>query len=231
MINLKKLSLTTAILILISGVAVTTAQTQSQLILTWQAYNYYPSDYPGKAAATPNSQLLISAEMLANNRFVNLNDATVTWYVDNKFFQRGLGLKQIVLNSSKLTGDRYLIRVAIQRNGEILEETTIIPLRSPQVIIDSSFPNNTVSGGRTITFQAVPYFFDIQSLGNLTFSWRINDQLTPQYNQNQVEVAVENPDFDDPRNLLNVNVTVRNTVNTLEFAEGGLKLLVERTLP
>src|SRR3989338_7418753 len=100
----------------------------AQIILTWQANNFYPADYQGKPLATPNSRITVALEILKNNKFLNLNQANVFWLLDDKPIDNGRGLKEIGFVVKKQEGDNHVVRVTVQLENQKLESLIRIPI-------------------------------------------------------------------------------------------------------
>lgn len=194
------------------------AQTPSQVILTWQAQNFYPADFAGKAPATPNTLVAVSAEVLKDNKFVDLSAANFFWYVDENLIAKGLGRKETKFPVGKLTGDSYFVRVVINTGEQKIESAITIPIRSQEVVIETDLPENRVKAGSEITLKALPYFFNIDSLEDLVFSWTVNDQKQKVEGNNTLSVNVGTPYAESQQNL-NLRLLLQNKKSAFEFAQ------------
>ena len=103
------------------------SQENTQILLTWQANNFYPADYQGKPLATPNSRITVALEILKNNKFLNLNQANVFWLLDDKPIDNGRGLKEIGFVVKKQEGDNHVVRVTVQLENQKLESLILVP--------------------------------------------------------------------------------------------------------
>ncbi|MCP6720114.1 MAG: hypothetical protein KJI72_02180 [Patescibacteria group bacterium] len=206
----------------------TDAQTPGQVILTWQANNFYPADYTGKALATPNTPVTISAEVLRDGKLVNLSEGTFTWYVDEKFLNRAQGLKEIFFAVKKSAGDSHFIRVAIQLGNSFFESSIRIPVSKQIVVLESPYSNNLVRAGSQAVLQAIPYFFNIPSFQDLTFSWQINnDERKGSGNDNQLVLNIGTPQTPD-QDVIRITTLVQNKNNPLEFSNERIQLTIIR---
>ncbi|MFB6212788.1 MAG: hypothetical protein ABEI53_03180, partial [Candidatus Magasanikbacteria bacterium] len=97
------------------------AQKNSKLVLTWKALNFYPSDYRGKAKATEQSDILVSATYLKNGSFVQNENIEYRWFVDGNLYKKGVDLKEIKVDMSNFEGSSQFIRVEAIKNGETIE--------------------------------------------------------------------------------------------------------------
>jgi len=223
--------LTTIVVLLVVGLlmvvsywsSVAGAQSPAQVILTWQAHNFYPANYAGKALATPNTLVKISAEILQNNKLLDLSNDTFLWYVDEKLLTRGRGLKETSFTIKKLAGDSHFVRVAIEREEGVSESSTRIPVSKHRIVIESPYPNNLVETGNKILLQAIPYFFNISSLQDLEFFWQVNEEEVRGGSDNQLTINIGTSQTKS-QNIVQVAGSARNTKNPLEFSSDRIRL-------
>lgn len=225
---MKKINYTFLTLVLLSGFLFMTkvpAQINTQTILTWQADNFYPANYEGKAQATPNTPVSVSAEIFAENKLLDSSQANFIWYVDEKFAKEGVGAKEIVFTVTKSEGDSHFIRVVIKQNDKLLEASTRIPISKPLVAIDAPRPNQLIPAGSQVLLQAIPYFFNINTLQDLNFSWQINNQIQKGANGNRLILKIGAPQTPS-QNAVEITVSAQNKSNLSEFAKKNIKLLI-----
>lgn len=216
------------LLVVSYGLSITGAQTPGQVILTWQANNFYPADYAGKALATPNTPVTISAEILRDGKLIDLSKGTFTWYVDEKLLSRAQGLKEILFTVKKSVGDSHFIRVTIKSGNDLFESSVRIPISRQTVVLESPYPNHLVRAGSQAVLQAMPYFFNIPSLQDLTFSWQINnDKQKGSGSDNQLILNIGTPQTPN-QDVIRITTLVRNKNNPLEFANEGIQLIITR---
>ncbi len=178
------------------GASFVHAQGPLQLALTWQADNSYPSDYPLKADATGNTPVTVSLAGLRDGKFADLSQTNIAWWRDGSYFGGGIGMTSIVFNVEwryKRPGTSYLVRAIATYNGTRIDTAISIPVAAQRVVLQTPYLNNQVPKGSIVTVTAVPYFFNIGGLGDLTFQWTINGQLQPaQTGQNVATVTIAN---------------------------------------
>lgn len=204
------------------------AQTPAQVILTWQANNFYPADYTGKALATPNTPVTVSVEVLHDGKLIDLSDGTFTWYVDEKLLSRTQGLKEILFTVKKSVEDSHFIRVTIQSGNDLFESSIRIPVSKQIVVLESPYPNHLVRAGSQVVLQAMPYFFNMPSFQDLTFSWQINNgEQRRSGNDNQLVLNVGTPQTPN-QDIIRITTLVQNKNNPLEFANEGIRLTIIR---
>lgn len=200
------------------------AQTPARVIFTWQANNFYPADFRGKALATPNTPVVVAVEVLRNGKFVDLSRATFTWYVDEKLLSRAEGLKEIVFTVKKMVGDSYFVRVNIQSENDVFEGSIRIPVSKPVVVLETPYPNQIVSAGSEAALEAIPYFFNVASFENFIFSWAIDNGPTKESgSDNRLVLNIGNA---PPGNSIQITSAVRNRNNLLEFATTRTRLII-----
>jgi len=214
--------LVTSYQLLITGAG---AQTPSQVILTWQAQNFYPADFVGKAAATPNTPVTVSAEVIKDNKFIDVSAAKFFWYVDEDLIAQGIGLKEIKFTVGKLAGDSYFVRLTINAGQEKIESSVTIPISGQEVVIETGLPENRVKAESEISLKALPYFFNIDSLEDLVFSWTVNDQKQKVESGNTLSVKVGTPYTESQRNL-NLGLLLQDKKSAIEFAQNRKKIYI-----
>ena len=141
------------------------AQNSSQVLLTWEARNYVPSSYSGKNLATPGTDVVLSSELLQGDRIRDSRQAFYRWFVDGDLFQKGAGLKEIVLPIKKRSGDSYSVRAEVFLGDDEFSGVIQVPVSDPEIIISRV-------GDRSL--RVLPYFFPISSPRELRVDWEIN---------------------------------------------------------
>ncbi len=200
------------------------AQAPAQVILTWQANNFYPAGFSGKALATPNTPITVSAEVLRNGRLVDLEEASFIWYVDEKLASRGDGLKEITFTVNKSSGDSHFVRVYIESGTQVFENSTRIPVSSPRVVLKAPHPNQIIRTGSKPEVTAVPYFFNVSNFQNLNFFWQIDTgKIRESGNDNRLILNIGEA---RPGQTIQITGTARNINNILEAATSRVRLII-----
>ncbi len=195
----------------------------TQIILTWQANNFYPADYRGKAMATQGTPVTVSAEIFINNKPIDLSQAVFTWYVDDEIKNSGQNLKEITFAAEKPEGDSHFVRVTVKVGGRDLETSIRIPVSKHLIILETPYPDQLVRTEIKTQIQALPYFFNISSLADLNFSWQVNEKNLETGNDNRLILNLGEPKTNEQREI-QIHVSVQNQRNQLEFAEMRTKL-------
>ncbi|MFH0712269.1 MAG: hypothetical protein V2A55_00190 [Candidatus Jorgensenbacteria bacterium] len=207
--------------LLVTGAA---AQTSAQVIMTWQADNFYPADFGGKAPATPGTPLTVSAEVLRSGKLTDLSGASFTWYVDEKLKGRGDGLKEIAFSASESVGDSHFVRVGIQLEDEIFENSIRIPVSSPMVVLESPYLNQLVKSGNKIEVTAVPYFFNVDAFRDLNFFWQVNNGgIQKSGNDNLLLLNIGQAPAGQ---TIQITGTARNVSDFFETATSRIRLVI-----
>lgn len=200
-----------------------TAAPKTETILTWQANNYYPADYAGKAYATPNTPISVALELLINKKLQDLSSAEFIWYVDQEFLNSGKGLKETSFVVSRDDGQELFVRVVMQFNGERYETSTRVPVKPHTVVIDSPYPNQVVKSDSRLLFEIIPYFFNVISLSDLTFFWDVNGKKDQSDGNNQLAINIG---ASDSEKAILVSGTAQNKKKLLEFSNDKKRLVV-----
>lgn len=171
------LSISLLVLALIPLSNVHSQEVDSELIITWQAQNFYPSDYQGKANIAEDNSVLISAMGTLDNQVIDLSNAEFSWYIDNNLYENSVGASEIIFDADKNSGNSYFIRVVVRSENVNFEKSFNISVREQEVVIENNSPSNSLSQNEEIILKSTPYFFNISSIDNLSFFWEINGIL------------------------------------------------------
>ncbi len=211
----------TLVFIPLKSVAQTTV---NPLIITWQANNYFPADYNGKALVTPNTLVIASAELVQNGKLADITGADIRWYVGNELAASGAGFKTLSFSAQQRPTGYQALRVSIKSGNSSFENSIQIPISQPNVVISIPSLGKTAKAGSQITLQAIPFFFNADSLRYLTFDWQINNRrVTGEGNKVTVKVGTPQSVY---QNSIPVSVTVQNSDNPYEFNKGFIMLSI-----
>ncbi|PIR06221.1 hypothetical protein COY65_02230 [Candidatus Jorgensenbacteria bacterium CG_4_10_14_0_8_um_filter_39_13] len=216
---MKKKILTFIIIIISLGLLVQakaqTSEPSTQVILTWQANNYFPADYPLKALATPMTPILVSAELIKDNKIIDISKADFLWYVNNKYFNRGIGLKEILINVPVNWLGPYLVRTEIQLEQNNYGNSVSVNIAEPQVIIDYPSPIKTFKEGEQIVLRSVPYFFNANNFQDFNFFWKINLHFQKELNNQNPVILTVSKDWANTDNSFRIGAGVENKTSPL----------------
>lgn len=228
--DFKRLNYSLSLIITLGLLAISISQAQGpqgQIIITWQADNFYPADYKGKALAVNQNTVTVAAELLKNQKLQDLSKAAITWFLDDDFLNSGTNLKETTFRITKTKGDSHFVRAVVSLGAEEFEGTISIPVFGPIVVIENPNPYLLVQGETQLSLRAVPYFFNITGLNDLTLRWRINNGQ-PIYKSgfdNEIVLNIGSPQ-QGASNKINVAVFAQNQKNLLETNQAVINLEV-----
>lgn len=168
-----------AISILAASIALLAGGARAQtaapyLIVTWRAHNFYPSDFAGKALPTPGTTVTTALGVVSGGQPLDLSQAKITWFLDEEFLEEGKGLQETRFVARESSRGYQLVRVSIMNDRGTFEGAVTVPVVAPQVVIEFPSFQGMARVGDEITARAVPYFFNVRSLGELSFAWQVN---------------------------------------------------------
>ncbi len=162
--------------LLVVAVKTSTAQTYNS-IMTWQTDSFYPADYKGKAPAVFDSTVSVSLTILEDGMVADTSSSEIIWYLDNKFFKKGIGLTEVSFVINKTKGGEHFLRAMVSMPEESLEKSVTIPVKSRELVINNPHPSNLIKLGEEVVLEAIPYFFNVTSLNYLSFFWSVDNVL------------------------------------------------------
>ncbi|MEK7512828.1 MAG: hypothetical protein AAB601_01375, partial [Patescibacteria group bacterium] len=132
----------------------------------------------------------MAVEALKDGRLVNLSRATIFWYLDNKLISRGEGLKETLFSATRQAGDTHTVRVVAQLpEEERLEASFQVPAGERRLAIGGVSRGAALAPGGQVALEALPYFFNIASVADLTFFWSIGGARQPGITGNTVTMT------------------------------------------
>ncbi len=201
----------------------TSAQSISQPIITWQANNFFPSDYAGKDLPSPGTRVTLSLALLRGGKLIDLSGTTIHWYVDGNIISNSSAPTTLFV-VKKPAGDSVFIRTVVEFDGVSLENSTRIPVVAPSLVVPILYPGNLVPSNSDLYLKALPFFFNISSINDIGFSWKIGDRDIPQTSENGLVVKVGAP-AESQKNIL-VSAFGQNNKNPLEVAKELIQLKI-----
>lgn len=199
---------------------------QREIILSWRALNFFPANFEGKALASPFSPILVGVEVVENGKFVDVSKDQILWRLDNKFLQSGIGLKEVIFRTQKNNGDFHIVQVSIGKNGDGGEESMLIPVSSQAIVVELPYQGNSIAPDVENTIKAIPYFFNIQTLNELSFFWQINSIKKGGNSNNTLILKTGVPQVKS-QNIIEITASAQNNENPLEFAKTKVWLNVK----
>ncbi len=168
--KITKLIITAIFLAVIFKLPVGSAQSSPVFWITWTTDSYAPNSYEGKILPANSANVSVSFELFENGKPLNLSNQEVRWFMNNVIAAKGVGLKTFAFAPG---GAKPAIRVELPsfRGGASLAKSISIPIADPEIIINM---DNAPSAGKSINLRALPYFFNIKNITDLSFNWKIN---------------------------------------------------------
>jgi hypothetical protein len=192
-------------------------------VVTWQAGTYYPADFQGKGLAVNGSTVTASVNVIKSQKLQDPSGATIVWYLDGDFFKQGQGLSQISFTVSKSRGDSHSLRADIQTKDGAISVAASVPISSPKTVIVAPYPGGIIGTGAA-NIEAIPYFFNVKSFGNLSFSWLIGGKEASGGSDNKLALDLSASD----NGIFPVTARISNKNNQIESADGKINLFVSK---
>ncbi len=182
-------------------------------IITWRAVNYHEGSFLGKSPATPGSIVRVSLSSIRNGKLYDFSQVPVSFFVDDVFFSKGNGLREISFPVTERVGGTHDVSVRMDVAGSFYSSRIQIPVASPKVLVK----NPEGISNNSLTFSALPYFFSVRSLEELLFTWSVDSVPYSGGGSNQLVIKLPSPI--PYSQLLRVEVSVTNPKSLLEFAK------------
>jgi len=159
--------------VLVGGQKVTenTVSVQSfNVALVWKTDTFVPPEYGGKALPTAGSRVTVSA--LPEIRNENPDDLLYSWYLDGESQVRSVGGEQdftfVVAQTSGSVP--VMVDVATPTGSLRIRKAITIPVVKPSVVLQPADAVSVARGAKT-TVEALPYYFHIVTLNQLSYDW------------------------------------------------------------
>jgi len=149
------------------------AQFTPQFLVSWNSQSYTPNWYNGKIGATYGSSVNISFELIVGGKVADISKTGIRWYKNDKLVKNennGLGIKNYSFINNTYGEDDIEIRISIpDYKGNTLDKIIKIPVKSPEVILDTKrFDRKLSKGVNPITLW--PFFFNVIDNRELSFN-------------------------------------------------------------
>jgi hypothetical protein len=201
--------------------------------ILWEALTYTPQGYKGKALATSESLIRITAvphfpESVSPSKLI------YDWSVDfkNKPDVSGLGKRTFLLKSAQVFQENKIsVSVSNYDRSVIAKKNISIKISQPKIIF---YEENPLEGTRfnqvlqkdfqmasdTINIRAEPFFFSTINLKNLLYEWAMNNQkILPETFSNILSLA-----RGEQSGKSAIGLKISNPINIMQFAENSLQI-------
>lgn len=170
------LSLLILSFVLISTPVFAQTTTEPTAIITWQTNTYIPAWYGGKALPTKGSKIDLAVMLIDSGKVIDVSSKKINWYVNEALISSGVGATSATFLTDATLDKNYSIRASIQGyNLKNIEGKTGIRTTAPKLTLRQSLLDTTH------VIQAIPFFFNTQTLAGLTLNWILNGAtLEPQ---------------------------------------------------
>jgi hypothetical protein len=191
----------------------TTARAQSispEFLVTWKAAGtYIPSFYQDKALPTYGSNITASLELVSGGKILNLKQQTIYWYLNDTLIGGGTGIQKVTFPPFGEPPTLLTLKVELPSyNGNFLVHAIQIPMIQPEAVIYAPYPGGDVSES-PVTLKALPYFFNVSSPDNLSFSWSVNGQAGSNA-ENPDEAQINLPANTPAGTIFAASLTIQN---------------------
>lgn len=153
------------------------AQPAPVFMVTWQAESFIPAEFEGRAIPTNRTSVEVAMNLVENKKIVNLSGTEIKWFVNDKRVLRGNGAQLMHFQVDEFTNRAQGVRIEIpDHKGIKLEKTILIPLATPELVVQTFRIGDKIGAGETITLKAMPYFFNTATIQDLSFNWLVNNK-------------------------------------------------------
>jgi hypothetical protein len=211
------------------------AQTpEPKFLVTWRARSYVPSQYKGKTLPTLGSQITVAFDAINQGKVVDLSKRTIKWYLGENILGSGKGMQTITVLAPFDNYGTMSLTIELSSctdydcKNKLLPDSMIIksldiPIVEPEAVIEAPFPGGVFSSYLP-QVKGIPYFFNISSPSQLTFTWNVNGE-TPQNAEDPSNLTISLNQDVQPGSTVDVGLTLRNPNNVLTFAEAESTLI------
>ena len=197
--------------------------------ILWEAKNYTPLGYKGKALPVSGSLIKVTAVPYFPGSSSGL---VYEWQIDYKNFPdvSGTGKNSFVFKSADIYNKNKIgLTVSNYDKSIVAKKSVEIEIRAPKVVFYEESPlegpkyNRVLVGDiqmaqDEIIVRAEPYFFSIKDLAKLSYEWLMNEEkVIPEEFPNILSLRKgESPG----RSLINIKAS--NPLNILQYADSSL---------
>jgi hypothetical protein len=220
-----------AIIVYLAVFSTASAQSVSasqDFMVSWKSANYVPEWYSGKSLPIAGSSVQINFELINSGKPADLSQNAVRWYVNEDLARNesdGLGIKSLTVAVPQNSGGEMTIRVSIADYDEdsVLEKTIVIPVSKPEAVINSPYSGNKIGSGLS-SFELIPFFFNVDSLNELSFEWLANEASSQpfEYDLRKLDLNIDSQALSGFE--VKLGAIVRSQLNQFESANSAIML-------
>ncbi len=203
-----------------------TAKAATEFLTSWKANTFVNAAYTGKILPTRGSQVTLAFELLDNDKIADISKNEVAWFRGGSKFDSGLGKRKTTLTLPTLNNNEsVIVKIIVRQNkGANIEKFVIIPIASPEVVINSPYPLNIISAGLS-SFAPMFYFWNTDKTSNLLVSWTNGNEETQELAGNSV-LQLSIP-AGVAKTQLRLAATAKNPEREFENANDSINLIVK----
>lgn len=202
-------------------------KTSPEIIITWQApQSYSPGFFRGKTLAAKESKILADLLVIENAKIVDLSNVEVRWFLNGRLINSGLGLDEIEFFLDPLSLRHNDLSVTLrQYKGEDFSKSINIP-QSPPTLVFEELSLNNIQNKAAIELVIHPFFFNIQSIDELSFTWNINKEVFESFGLTGSKFPVNLSPLNSG-DLLNLSVEAKKISDPLERSAFSAKYTIQ----
>ncbi len=166
--------------------AATSAASAENFLLAWTTNSFVPDEFAGRALPTRGSYVKVVA-LPTKKLSANPDALYYRWLLDGNVmgWASGVGKSSFRFKVTKWTNDTHTIESQILNGAEgqiVFSRTLNLTVVAPSITLKEPSNDYAISDtyslrtGRDLLLTATPFFFHAQSLADLNFAWKIDDQ-------------------------------------------------------
>ncbi len=207
------------------------------LDILWEADNYTPPSYRGKALLSSESRIKITAfpEFIYNGEKISPSNLIYDWEINSKkkIDMSGYGKRTISYKLSSLSREENIKVTVSSSNKTIVAEKTIkLATTAPKIVFyqenllegpqyNVAFNKETDLSGDGVSVRAEPYFFSNSHLKQLTYQWKMNNKAIESGEKNNV-IDFRRDSGESGSALIILDI--QNPISILQSAINNLKI-------
>jgi len=174
--------------------------------LYWSTNTYTPLNYQGRKLPTKGSWVSVFADLkISGENPINLK---YSWFLDGIFQENksGYGKDSLDFMARRTNGLSHNVLLKIFNNSRsfVIERSIEIPIAKSEIFLYETYRGSYFSdqinekyyipSNETISFIALPYFFDVKKITDLNFKWTIPGQEpinASGYNANILKLTIK----------------------------------------
>jgi len=216
----------------------TTVIVGNDIDFLWEAQTYVPYWYKGKALPSIGSQIKLIAipHLFLNGSELSGNSLNYEWHVDyvKDTLRSGLGKDFFVFRLDGYSDSIVGLRVSDMGQTVYTERAFALSAEGkPEILfyrynpLEGVSSNKVLDGGidlmtSEIGIRAEPFFFLLDNLNDLVYSWQMNGLgvLPEEGNKNILSLRSEK----NQKGIANISLSIKSTANVLQKAYESVKI-------